>query len=312
VTLNLNNNTITRNTASDGYGGGISAGSLYSGHASLTLTNNIITENVANEEYSEAGGISAYSRMSGSSTTLNLTNNIIAENSAYDSAGIYAASCDSSNTRLTLTNNTITGNIATDDGGGITAVCQRCDTPSTTVLNLINEIIWGNTAGDDGDDLYLGYVWPGSTTTVNVTYSDIGNIYNNNAIYNDDGTNINDNPWFRNPGAGDYHLTEDSSCIDKGKLEGAPTTDFEGDPRPYGDGVDIGADEYVLRGDFDGDGDVDGTDLAVFAADFGRTDCCESGVPRCEGDFDGDCDVDGSDLAKFAANSGRTDCPPCP
>jgi len=26
-------------------------------------------------------------------------------------------------------------------------------------------------------------------------------------------------------------------------------------------------------GDFDGDGDVDGSDLAVFAADFGRTDC---------------------------------------
>ena len=24
---------------------------------------------------------------------------------------------------------------------------------------------------------------------------------------------------------------------------------------------------------FDGDGDVDGSDLAVFAADFGRTDC---------------------------------------
>ena len=26
-------------------------------------------------------------------------------------------------------------------------------------------------------------------------------------------------------------------------------------------------------GDFDGDGDVDGSDLAVFASDFGRTDC---------------------------------------
>lgn len=27
------------------------------------------------------------------------------------------------------------------------------------------------------------------------------------------------------------------------------------------------------EGDFEGDGDVDGTDLAIFAADFGRTDC---------------------------------------
>ncbi len=27
------------------------------------------------------------------------------------------------------------------------------------------------------------------------------------------------------------------------------------------------------QGDFDEDGDVDGSDLAVFASDFGRTDC---------------------------------------
>ena len=29
----------------------------------------------------------------------------------------------------------------------------------------------------------------------------------------------------------------------------------------------------LCEGDFDGDGDVDGSDLAIFAADFGRTDC---------------------------------------
>ena len=29
----------------------------------------------------------------------------------------------------------------------------------------------------------------------------------------------------------------------------------------------------------------------------------------CEGDFDDDSDVDGSDLAVFAADFGRTDCP---
>ena len=61
------------------------------------------------------------------------------------------------------------------------------------------------------------------------------------------------------------------------------------------------------EGDFDDDGDVDGSDLAVFAADFGRTDC--TNPPPCEGDFDNDGDVDGSDLAVFAADFGRTDCP---
>lgn len=32
----------------------------------------------------------------------------------------------------------------------------------------------------------------------------------------------------------------------------------------------------------------------------------------CKGDFDGDHDIDGSDLAEFAVNFGRTDCPSCP
>lgn len=61
----------------------------------------------------------------------------------------------------------------------------------------------------------------------------------------------------------------------------------------------------ACEGDFDLDADVDGSDLAVFAADFGRTDCKSD----CEGDFDKDGDVDGSDLAVFAADFGRTDCP---
>ena len=63
---------------------------------------------------------------------------------------------------------------------------------------------------------------------------------------------------------------------------------------------------YVtLPGDFNHDGDVDGSDLAVFAADFGRTDCATA--PPCEGDFDGDGDLYGSDLAVFAADFGHTD-----
>jgi hypothetical protein len=66
---------------------------------------------------------------------------------------------------------------------------------------------------------------------------------------------------------------------------------------------------YTLacKSDFDHDGDVDGSDLAVFAADFGRTDCGTE--DPCKGDFDHDNDIDGSDLAVFAADFGRTDCP---
>ena len=97
---------------------------------------------------------------------------------------------------------------------------------------------------------------------------------------------------------------------------GQPTPAMEGDQNPFSDNYDnypgfwyTVAVEPVdaCEGNFDKDGDVDGSDLAVFAADFGRTDC-DHGDP-CEGDFDGDNDVDGSDLAVFAADFGRTDCP---
>ena len=73
-------------------------------------------------------------------------------------------------------------------------------------------------------------------------------------------------------------------------------------------GADVDALSSVnepCEGDFDDDSDVDGSDLAVFAADFGRTDCGSD----CDGDFDENGDVDESDLAAFAAAFGRTACP---
>jgi hypothetical protein len=41
-----------------------------------------------------------------------------------------------------------------------------------------------------------------------------------------------------------FHLREASSAIDKGTSIGAPSEDFEGNPRPQGKGFDIGAFEY--------------------------------------------------------------------
>jgi uncharacterized protein YkwD len=60
-------------------------------------------------------------------------------------------------------------------------------------------------------------------------------------------------------------------------------------------------------GDFDEDGDVDESDLAIFALFIGRTNCGES--PSCDGDFEPDSDVDSTDLAAFVANFGKTICP---
>jgi hypothetical protein len=55
-------------------------------------------------------------------------------------------------------------------------------------------------------------------------------------------------------------------------------------------------------GDMDGDRDVDGRDLALFAAEY---DVC---TQDCAGDFSGDDRVDAADLPFVANNLGKTDC----
>jgi hypothetical protein len=53
------------------------------------------------------------------------------------------------------------------------------------------------------------------------------------------------NPNFVNPAAGNYHLQFGSAAIDAG-LNAGIFADFDGDPRPSGNGFDIGYDEAVL------------------------------------------------------------------
>ena len=74
----------------------------------------------------------------------------------------------------------------------------------------------------------------------------------------------------------------------------------------------------MCEGNFDTDGDVDGSDAIIFKAEFGRSpysNPCTEENP-CPADFDQDGDVDGSDALKFKEDFGRSEfdnpCPPCP
>jgi hypothetical protein len=85
-------------------------------------------------------------------------------------------------------------------------------------------------------------------------------------------------------------------------------------PPPDGNGF---GDACECEGDLDCDEDVDGTDLALFKQDFGRSsfnDPCTSEDP-CNGDFDCDEDVDGSDALLITGDFGRSpfgeNCPAC-
>ena len=48
-------------------------------------------------------------------------------------------------------------------------------------------------------------------------------------------------PLFVDPANGDLHLSPSSPCVDTGTATGAPDHDLDGNPRPAGAGVDMGA-----------------------------------------------------------------------
>jgi parallel beta-helix repeat protein len=251
---------ISRNTFT---GNGLPhAGAIWVGWSSPVITDNIITGNVfgapitldhadsttiihnviANNDAmgSAGGGIAIYR-----SSSVNVLANLIEDNPTFLGGGIFV-----SDASATIVNNAIASNSASEKGGAM-AVCDGatitlldntiinntapvgggiyCDASSST--SIVNNIIWGN-----GDDLY------GCTAT----YSDIED--------GDPGEgNICAYPTFVDSAGGDYHLQAGSPCIDAGTNEGAPSTDFDGNPRPIdgdGDGiaiVDMGAFEYTPR-----------------------------------------------------------------
>jgi hypothetical protein len=186
-----------------------------------------------------------------------------------------------------ITNCTITENEAGNYGGGIT--CFGWESWPT----VTNSILWGNTPPEVRPD----------RGTVTVTYCNV----DQDGYEGTDG-NIRQDPLF--VGGEDYHLLAGSPCIDAGTNcdPNIPTKDKDGKGR-YLDGdnngttvVDLGAYEFGddrCAGDFDSDGDVDGADLVLFAAKFGRIDC-GSGEP-CAGDYNGDTVVDRCDLTVFTA-----------
>ena len=113
-------------------------------------------------------------------------------------------------------------------------------------------------------------------------------------------------------------LDVDGDSID-GVCDNCPNTPNPGQTDSYPLGGNDCGDACECEGNFnpDEDDDVDGSDAAVFKADFGRggyNSPCKNGN-TCNGDFDCDSDVDGSDGALFKADFGRggynNPCPAC-
>ncbi|MDP8314962.1 MAG: right-handed parallel beta-helix repeat-containing protein [Candidatus Celaenobacter antarcticus] len=195
----LVNSTISGNNAS------YSGGGIYCYQSSPSLENVTISSNSTTESYAQGGGVFC------NSSSPSFENVTVSDNYSARGGGIYC-----SNSSPNIENVTISGNSASRRGSGI--YCYY-SSPS-----IINTIVSYNT-GDYG--IYA------SSSNPSITYSDFfdneyGNFYgceqsvgvnvttNANGDSCDVFHNIQLDPQFADTLNGDYHLTENSPCIDAG------------------------------------------------------------------------------------------------
>jgi len=212
----LEGNTVMDNTS---IGGG-SGFALY--HSDATLAGNIIRCNIAGGHWGIGGG----GLLLRESDAV-LRNNVVADNQA--SAGGSGLYIRASAPRLWHTT------IACNSGGDGTGIYATDDGTLFSSVVLTNTILVSHTVGlhvTSGSMAVLqNTLWNGNTTDWNGAGT-IGHIHD----YSGD-------PAFVDVSMQDYHIGPASAAIDKGVNAGV-TTDIDGNPRPVGDGHDLGADEF--------------------------------------------------------------------
>lgn len=67
------------------------------------------------------------------------------------------------------------------------------------------------------------------------------------STYGKDEHSLHEDPILLDPIHSDFHILNNSPCVDSG-LEGISAIDFDGFPRPFGNGFDMGAYEYWYEG----------------------------------------------------------------
>ena len=169
-----------------------------------------------------------------------------------------------------IQNVTISG---TQGGAGLRLAGDDEESYSVDVA-LTNSIIQGNANGE----IALAGMGRNGTTSISIAYCDIAggeeeiDLEGNSSVDWLAG-NIDADPLFVDPDNGDYHLTEDSPCIDSG--------DPESDPDADGTRTDMGAFPFFQRGGFIGGVVLDArTDQPVANAELVATDVLINEIPR--------------------------------
>jgi hypothetical protein len=226
-TLSLTNCTVSGNTTD------INGGGIYN-DATLTLANSTVSENIAEN----GGGIH-------NNGTLALTNSTVSGNTAWAGGGLGGGEGVNLYSTLTLINSTVSGNTARSGEGGAIL--------NAGTLALINSTV-------SGDIAFLGTFT--STSTLMDGACDEGlrgvaasNGYNierpgDTCGFDQEGDQVNVTeaqlnlgPLADNGGPTQTHaLGAGSVAIDQiPEVECEVDTDQRGEPRPVGDGCDVGA-----------------------------------------------------------------------
>jgi hypothetical protein len=223
----LSGNAVTSNTA--GAGGG-----LYLEKSTVALAGDTV---IANDALRGGGLFLGFSDAT-------LTNVIIADNSANSEGnGLYVLASSTRLLHTTIARNGSAGLAAGDggDGSGVYVIGSFYGDSSTVALT--NTILVSHSVGIT--------VAAGSTATLEATLWGTGTWANTTdwaggGAITTGTVNLQGDPAFVDPSAGDYHIGLASAAIDQGVNAGVDD-DIDGEPRPLGDGYDIGADEAALH-----------------------------------------------------------------
>jgi hypothetical protein len=151
------------------------------------------------------------------------------------------------NINLNLVNCTIGNNSSPGNGGAI----KIGPAGKNSVINIYNSILYGDNPGE----IYIDNEFSSNPSTINIHnslvdggFEGIENVYSWNVVNWMEG-NLDEYPYWDVNGDNPYALMGNSPCINAGTLDlpagvELPEFDLAGNPRIYGETIDMGAYEY--------------------------------------------------------------------
>ena len=217
----ISNAVIEKNVLrANGAGGGASIN--LDGVQNSDVRNNVI-------DAARATGIALF-RQDGAAGSINnriVNNTIVVDNSLNAANGRWGVSLSGGSTGNTLRNNVI---FSTHSFRGAVELAADSLAGLVSDYNVVEDRF-----SADGGDSATGLSGWQAATGQDLHSLPLANVAALNGLFVD-------------RAAGNYHLAPASIAIDRGTAAGAPSTDYEGQPRPSGAGYDIGADEVQASG----------------------------------------------------------------